>query len=263
MLYKAAANGLIRGSLPQVVPGGVISLQYADDTILFLDNDVSVARILKWFLSCFEQMSGMRINYHKSDLMTINVEPEDAKLFAQIFCCKLAGFPFKYLGVPLHYSKLSKEDLQPIIDKLIKRIAGWRGRLLNIKSRLVLLKACLASIPLYLMSVLKFPKWAIRLINSQMSHFLWNDTVDARKYHLANWDLVCLKREFGSLGVQNLRDFILCLLASWVKRYNLDANKIWRKIVDFKYDLSPISFPSIMHIVHLSEKGSGLLMQLR
>jgi hypothetical protein len=96
-----------------------------------------------------------------------------------------------------------------------------------------------------------------------MSYFLWNGNVDARKYHLANWDLVCLKREFGSLGVQNLRDFILCLLASWVKRYNLDANKIWRKIVDFKYDLSPISFPSIMHIVHLSEKGSGLLMQLR
>jgi hypothetical protein len=33
--------------LPQVVPGGVISLQYADDTILFLDNEVFVARILK------------------------------------------------------------------------------------------------------------------------------------------------------------------------------------------------------------------------
>ena len=33
MLCKAASNGLIRGLLPQVVPGGVISLQYADDTI--------------------------------------------------------------------------------------------------------------------------------------------------------------------------------------------------------------------------------------
>jgi hypothetical protein len=71
--------------------------------------------------------------------MKINVEPEDAKLVAQIFCCKLAGFPFKYLGIPMHCSKLRKEDLQPIIGKLIKRIVGWRGRLSNIKSRLVLL----------------------------------------------------------------------------------------------------------------------------
>jgi hypothetical protein len=47
-----------------------------------------------------------------------------------------------------------------------------------------------------------------------MGHFLWNDQDDNKKYHLANWDLVCMKQEFGGLGVQNLRDFNLCLLAS-------------------------------------------------
>ena len=93
MLYKAAGRGLIRGLLPQVVPGGVISLQYADDTILFLENNEIFARNLKWFLSCFEGMSGMRINYHKSDLMTINVDSAQAVVFAQFFCCKLASFP--------------------------------------------------------------------------------------------------------------------------------------------------------------------------
>lgn len=38
------------------------------------------------------------------------------------------------------------------------------------------------------------------------------------------------------MGVHNLRDFNLCLLASWVKRYQLDNNKIWKKIVDLKYN---------------------------
>jgi hypothetical protein len=101
---------------------------------------------------------------------------------------------------------------------------------------------------MYLLSVIKFPKWAIKMINSQMGHFLWNDQDDNKKYHLANWDLVCMKQEFGGLGVQNLRDFNLCLLASWIKRYHLDQNKIWRKIVDFKYDLSPnmlVARPSV------------------
>jgi hypothetical protein len=37
----------------------------------------------------------------------------------------------KYLGVPLHYTKLRKEDIQPFVDKLLKKAAGWRGRLLN------------------------------------------------------------------------------------------------------------------------------------
>jgi hypothetical protein len=41
------------------------------------------------------------------------------------------------------------------------------------------------------------------------------------------------------MGIQNLRDFNLCLLASWVRRYHLDGNKIWKQIVDSKYDMSP------------------------
>jgi hypothetical protein len=66
----------------------------------------------------------MRINFHKSDLMTINLPPNHANLFAQVFCCQLGHFPFKYLGVPLHFSKLRKEDLQPFIDKIMKGIVG-------------------------------------------------------------------------------------------------------------------------------------------
>ena len=31
---------------------------------------------------------------------------------------------------------------------------------------------------------------------------------------------------------------ILFALASWIKRYHLESNKIWRKFVDYKYDLS-------------------------
>jgi hypothetical protein len=111
--------------LPEVVSGGVISLQYADDTIIFLEKNETTARNLKWFLSCFENLSGMTINYHKSDLMAINLNPAEARNFAQIFCCKIGEFPFKYFGVPLHYSKLRKEDLQPVIDKIIKKIGRW------------------------------------------------------------------------------------------------------------------------------------------
>jgi hypothetical protein len=70
----------------------------------------------------------------------------------------MCSFPFKYLGVPLHYEKLRREDIQYIVDKIIKRIAGWKGRLMSYGARLLLLKACLASIPIYLMFVIKFPK---------------------------------------------------------------------------------------------------------
>ena len=47
------------------IPGGVISLQYADDTILFVDKDITYVENLKRILTCFELMSGMRVNYLK------------------------------------------------------------------------------------------------------------------------------------------------------------------------------------------------------
>jgi hypothetical protein len=80
-------------------------------------------------------------------------------------------FPFKYLGVPLHHEKLKREDIQFVVDKIINRIPSWKGKLLSYSARLILLKACLASILIYLMYVIKFPKWAIKIVNSHMSKF--------------------------------------------------------------------------------------------
>jgi hypothetical protein len=47
MLVKAARSNLIAGLLPNVVDGGVISLQYADDTLLFLPDNLEMAKNLK------------------------------------------------------------------------------------------------------------------------------------------------------------------------------------------------------------------------
>jgi hypothetical protein len=54
MVNKGASCGMITGLCPHLVPGGVISLQYADDTLLFLQNDERNAINLKWTLTCFE-----------------------------------------------------------------------------------------------------------------------------------------------------------------------------------------------------------------
>jgi hypothetical protein len=102
-----------------------------------------------------------------------------------------------------------------------------------------LIKACLASIPTYLLSVIKFPKWAINVIYSQIANFFWGDLDDQHKYHLADWGLITRKKKFGGLGVPNLRDMNLCLLGSWFKRFFSAEDKIWRKIIEYKYNTSP------------------------
>lgn len=124
-------------------------------------------------------------------------------------------------------------------------MAGWRGKLLSYAGKLVFIKACLVSIPVCLRSFVKFPKWAIRILHTHLANCLWDDDPSAHKYHLANWESVSMLKDYGGLGVPNLRDLNICLLASWIKRYNLDGNKLCKQFLDFKYKTDE---PNIFYI---------------
>jgi hypothetical protein len=235
MLYKAANAKLISRLLDQFRPGGIITLQYANDALLFSSHNLDAIRNLKCMLMLFECVSGIKINFHKSEFVPMNLGEDQIHEIAHILNCHVGNLPLQYLEVPLHFEKLRREDLQPVVDKMLKRAADWRGKLLAYSSRLTLIRACLASIPIYLLSFIKFPKWAIKLLESQMSHCLWNNNEDAHKYHLAGWKHVTMKKEYGRLGVPDLRELNLCLLGSWITRYICDKDKIWKQLVDFKY----------------------------
>jgi hypothetical protein len=53
----------------------------------------------------------MKINYHKSELMAINLEQEEMQPFLDILQCAVGTFPMKYLGIPLRFEKLKRENL--------------------------------------------------------------------------------------------------------------------------------------------------------
>jgi hypothetical protein len=213
MLVKAASNNLIQGLSPST-GSEVISLQYADDTILFSDTNYTHLRNLKSVLAIFEQISGMRINFHKSELVPLNLDPDETHDIAHIFSCPVGTFPIRYLGVPLHFKKLRREDIQPLVDKILQKISGWRGKLLSHAARVTLIQTCFTSIPVYLLSFIKLPKWAVKTIASQMANCLWIDSEDKHKWHLANWESIRMCKEYGGVGIPNLRDLNIYLLGS-------------------------------------------------
>jgi hypothetical protein len=47
MFRKAQENNLIRGLVPHLIQDGVVILQYANDTIIFLQDDMNMAIMLK------------------------------------------------------------------------------------------------------------------------------------------------------------------------------------------------------------------------
>jgi hypothetical protein len=71
--------------MTSVYPEGVLSLQYADDTLLFLRHDLLSDVHLKWIMVCFEQISGMKIDYNKSDMVHVNLDEDETLQYSRIF----------------------------------------------------------------------------------------------------------------------------------------------------------------------------------
>lgn len=47
-----------------------------------------------------------------------------------------------------------------------------------------------------------------------------------------------MRKEAGGLGIPNLRDLNLFLLGSWIRRYQVDEGKLWKQVIDYKYNTS-------------------------
>lgn len=47
----------------------------------------------KFLLYCFEEMAGMKINYHKSKVFTVGLEMEETKKVAPILNYPISKFP--------------------------------------------------------------------------------------------------------------------------------------------------------------------------
>jgi hypothetical protein len=68
LIKRAKLAGQINGVVPHLVDDGLSILQYTDDTIIFLDHDLEKAKNLKILLCAFEKLSGLKINFHKSEM---------------------------------------------------------------------------------------------------------------------------------------------------------------------------------------------------
>jgi hypothetical protein len=93
-----------------LVDGGLSILQYADDAIIILDDNLEGARNMKLVLCAFEHFSGLKINFYKSELFCYSAAKQIELEYSQIFGCEQGKFPFKYLGIPMHHRKLSNLD---------------------------------------------------------------------------------------------------------------------------------------------------------
>jgi hypothetical protein len=215
---------------------GVSHLLYADDTILFCDACPEQLNYICRVLTCFEAITGLRVNMSKSEMMPIR-EVENLSSLADILSCRIGVLPMSYLGMPLGASYKAVGVWNPIIEKIERRLAGWQKLYLSKCGRLTLLKSTLASLPTYFMSLFRIPVSVAKRIERLQRNFLWGGLGDENKIPLVNWERVCTPLAQGGLGIRDMILFNKALLGKWLWRFEIEESKLWRRVVAVKYGI--------------------------
>jgi hypothetical protein len=66
------------------------------------------------------------------------------------------------------------------------------------------------------------------------NNFLWDEDENKRKYHLVNWQTVCLPKDQGGLGILDLDIMNIALLSKWFWKL-VNTTGIWQQILEKKY----------------------------
>nr|XP_025692546.1 uncharacterized protein LOC112794781 [Arachis hypogaea] len=211
-------------------------LMFADDLLLFCKaTKTQVTEVMKT-LDMFTQASGLKVNIHKSKAQcSKNVSARRKEVLSGIFSIRFCQYLGRYLGVNIGHDRASRKMAQEVIDKIQRKLASWKGCLLNKAARLCLVNAVMASIPVYNMQVSLLPKYACDKIDSLMRQFLWKGQANGRGLPLVKWDIAITSKKAGGLGVRDTLCANMALLGKLVWDCLNNKNKLWVQVLTHKY----------------------------
>jgi len=75
--------------------------------------------------------------------------------------------------MPIGGNPRLKQFWQPMIENVSRRLANWKGKLINMAGRVCLIKYVLSVLPLYYLSFYKIPKYVSNKLLKMQRNFLW------------------------------------------------------------------------------------------
>lgn len=226
MITKAAQDGMLQPLSRRAVQHR-ISL-YADDVVLFLRPETNDIAITMDILRLFGEASGLKTNLQKSNVLPIRCSDHEIEVVQQQLPCELSNFPCKYLGLPLSLKRLTRQQIQPIIDRIAGQLPGWKADLMTRAGRKVHVQFVLTAMLIYLAMAIDFPQWALKEVEKIQRGYLWRGCKEAHGGHcLVAWDTVCHPIELGGLGISNLRNLGWALRVRWLWLQKTEPNRPW------------------------------------
>jgi len=204
--------------------------QFADDTTLFLDDDEDSLNEVKNLFKWFHTLSGLKINYDKTNLVWIGSMKESDRRFCRendLVWTHKDNFTILGMTFNINMSKMEEINFVPKIAKVKNLLKIWQSRNLTPLGKITVIKTLVLPIITHLLTSLPDPSTnIIKEIESMFFNFIWNKRRDKIKR-----DILIQNYEDGGLKMVNVKKYITSLKVSWIRRL-LFSKSSWTTLIN-------------------------------
>ena len=101
-------------------------------------------------------------------------------------------------------------------ERFRRRLTMWKRQYISKGERTTLIRSTLSNLPIYLISLLRMPSSIRQILEHIQRDFLWKGGNLEQKPHLVRWELVCLSKKKGGLGIKSLSTLNKALLCNGI-----------------------------------------------
>src|SRR5436190_13779968 len=115
--------------------------------------------------------TGLKINRAKSCFATGKKHDSRDSIIKSITEFNKSDLPLNYLGCPLFWGRNKSIYFLPTILKIQNKLAAWKGKILLLGAKLVLIKHVILSMPLYIIVLINPTSEVFKQINKLVADF--------------------------------------------------------------------------------------------
>ncbi|XP_019244346.1 PREDICTED: uncharacterized protein LOC109224216 [Nicotiana attenuata] len=197
--------------------------------------DETSLQLIMQVLSTYEAASGQLINKAKSAAYMHHLTNETVfSKVERVSGIRRQEFPFTYLGYPIFYARRKMEYYNGLINKVLDKLQSWKGKMLSIGGKAVLISHVIQSMPIHLLSAVNAPAFVINKLHKLMARFFWSSSTEGGSRHWASWDTLCLPKKEGGIGFRSLHDVSKALFCKLWWNFRTKPS-LWSLFMSQKY----------------------------
>lgn len=207
--------------------------QFADDLWnVIKNNERSLAAVLQVY-DLFYHLSGLKINYDKTEIMRIGSLREANAADYSLFQLKWTSGPVKILGIDVYndLTLMAQCNYNNFKQKFEQRLKGWKHRGLSLIGRILIVNSLLLSQLVYkMMMVCSMTEYQYVELKTIVVDFLW----DGKKPKIA-YDKLILDHPHGGLKLHDIRIKDKSMKLSWIPKLLIENE--WSKMMQWFFPI--------------------------